>query len=169
MWKMSVLLSHARCGRQRRLREEAGFMARVRVDFRSLTLFEDEESGSTHMAMYATIKDSGGATLSQFKRHYPHPMLPSLRATLAIAAGFVVWFSVATVGHSLASPELRRSGEGDEFLRGNASCSSRGRRSRIARCWRRVRRHCPERSSGHLHLCAAASGAVRAGSCLAMG
>src|SRR5258708_28719353 len=42
-------------------------MARVRVDFRSLTLFEDEESGSTHMAMYATIKDNVGATLAQFK------------------------------------------------------------------------------------------------------
>lgn len=42
-------------------------MARIRVDFRSLTLFEDEESGSTHMAVYATIRDSAGTTLAQFR------------------------------------------------------------------------------------------------------
>jgi hypothetical protein len=42
-------------------------MPRTRVDFRSLTLFEDEESGSTHMAMYATVRDNNGATIAQFK------------------------------------------------------------------------------------------------------
>ena len=42
-------------------------MARTRIDFRSLTLFEDEEAGDTHMAMYATVRDSGGATVGSFK------------------------------------------------------------------------------------------------------
>ena len=42
-------------------------MARTRIDFRSLTLFEDEESGDTHMAMYATVRDSNGATVGSFK------------------------------------------------------------------------------------------------------
>ncbi len=42
-------------------------MPRTRVDFRSLTLFEDEESGSTHMAMYATVRDNNGTTIAQFK------------------------------------------------------------------------------------------------------
>ncbi|MBA3727559.1 MAG: hypothetical protein H0W86_14290 [Armatimonadetes bacterium] len=42
-------------------------MPRTRVDFRSLTLFEDEEAGDTHMAMYATVRDSGGTTIGQFK------------------------------------------------------------------------------------------------------
>jgi hypothetical protein len=52
----------------RRLRHKrVDDMPRTRVDFRSLTLFEDEESGDTHMAMYATIRDSGGATVAQFK------------------------------------------------------------------------------------------------------
>lgn len=38
---------------------------RTRIDFRSLTLFEGEESGDTHMAMYATVRDSGGTTIGQ--------------------------------------------------------------------------------------------------------
>ena len=42
-------------------------MPRTRIDFRSLTLFEDEEGGSTNMALYATVKDSGGNTIGQFK------------------------------------------------------------------------------------------------------
>ena len=42
-------------------------MPRTRIDFRSLTLFEDEESGDTHMAMYATVRDSGGNTVGQFQ------------------------------------------------------------------------------------------------------
>lgn len=42
-------------------------MARTRIDFRTLTLFEDEEAGSTHMAMYATVRDNGSATVGQFK------------------------------------------------------------------------------------------------------
>lgn len=41
-------------------------MPRTRVDFRSLTLFEDEESGDTHMALYVTIQDSTGTTVAQF-------------------------------------------------------------------------------------------------------
>jgi hypothetical protein len=40
---------------------------RTRVDFRSLTLFEDEESGDTHMALYATVRDSGGTGVGQFQ------------------------------------------------------------------------------------------------------
>jgi hypothetical protein len=40
---------------------------RIRIDFQSLTLFEDEEAGDTHMAMYATVKDSGGTTVAQFQ------------------------------------------------------------------------------------------------------
>lgn len=42
-------------------------MPRTRIDFRSLTLFEDEESGDTHMALYATVRDSGGNTIGQFQ------------------------------------------------------------------------------------------------------
>src|SRR5712692_330200 len=42
-------------------------MPRTRISFNSLTLFEDEESGDTHMAMYATIRDSGGTTVAQFR------------------------------------------------------------------------------------------------------
>ena len=42
-------------------------MPRTRIDFRSLTLFEDEEGGSTNMALYATVKDSGGNTVGQFQ------------------------------------------------------------------------------------------------------
>jgi hypothetical protein len=42
-------------------------MARVRLDFRTLTLFEDEESGDTHMAVYATVTDSGGNVLAGFR------------------------------------------------------------------------------------------------------
>lgn len=42
-------------------------MPRLRFDFRTLTLFEDEEAGDTHMAMYATVVDSNGALVAQFK------------------------------------------------------------------------------------------------------
>jgi len=42
-------------------------MPRTRIDFRSLTLFEDEEGGSTNMALYATVKDSGGSTIGKFQ------------------------------------------------------------------------------------------------------
>ncbi len=42
-------------------------MARVRLNFRSLTLFEDEEAGDTHMAMYANVRDNTGNRLATFK------------------------------------------------------------------------------------------------------
>ncbi|WP_289355607.1 hypothetical protein [Paenibacillus sp. S-12] len=42
-------------------------MARIRLNFRSLTLFEDEEWGDTHMAMYATVRDSSGTPLAAFQ------------------------------------------------------------------------------------------------------
>jgi hypothetical protein len=45
-------------------------MARIRLTFRSLTLFEDEEAGDTHMALYATISTpvpGGTAFLASFK------------------------------------------------------------------------------------------------------
>lgn len=42
-------------------------MPRTRISFSSLTLFEDEESGSTHMAMYATVRDSNGNTIGTFQ------------------------------------------------------------------------------------------------------
>ena len=42
-------------------------MPRTRVAFRDLTLFEDEEAGDTHMALYATVRDSGGAAVAQFR------------------------------------------------------------------------------------------------------
>jgi hypothetical protein len=42
-------------------------MPRTRIEFRSLTLFEDEEGGSTNMALYATVKDAGGNTIGQFQ------------------------------------------------------------------------------------------------------
>src|SRR4051812_565261 len=42
-------------------------MAHVRLDFRTLTLLEDEESGDTHLAMYATVTDSGGNAVATFR------------------------------------------------------------------------------------------------------
>jgi hypothetical protein len=42
-------------------------MPRMRIDFQSLTLFEDEEAGDSHMAMYATVKDSSDTEVAQFK------------------------------------------------------------------------------------------------------
>src|SRR6266568_6087983 len=42
-------------------------MPRTRIDFKSLTLIEDEESGDTHMAIYATVTDAGGSTVAQFQ------------------------------------------------------------------------------------------------------
>lgn len=42
-------------------------MSRIRLNFRNLTLFEDEEWGSTHMAMYATVRDSAGAIAAMFR------------------------------------------------------------------------------------------------------
>src|SRR6266852_666113 len=46
---------------------EGDNVPRTRVAFRDLTLFEDEEAGDTHMALYATVRDSGGAAVAQFK------------------------------------------------------------------------------------------------------
>jgi len=42
-------------------------MARVRIDFATMLLFEDEEAGDTHVALYATVVDSHGTTLGQFQ------------------------------------------------------------------------------------------------------
>jgi hypothetical protein len=42
-------------------------MSRVRLNFRNLTLFEDEESGDTHMAMYATVRDNVGGVVATFR------------------------------------------------------------------------------------------------------
>jgi hypothetical protein len=42
-------------------------MARVRLDFRTLLLLEDEEAGDTHMAMYTTVVDSGGNNVATFR------------------------------------------------------------------------------------------------------
>lgn len=42
-------------------------MPRARIDFRSLTLFEDEEAGDTHMAIYVTITDGNGVIVGQFQ------------------------------------------------------------------------------------------------------
>jgi hypothetical protein len=53
-------LANGTCGR-------VGIVARTRIDFRSLTLFEDEESGDTHVALYATVRDDAGATVGQFR------------------------------------------------------------------------------------------------------
>lgn len=42
-------------------------MPRTRLNFNSLTLFEDEESGDTHMALYVTVRDSNGTDIADFK------------------------------------------------------------------------------------------------------
>ena len=42
-------------------------MARVRLDFQTLLLLEDEEAGDTHMAMYATVVDSAGNNVASFR------------------------------------------------------------------------------------------------------
>jgi hypothetical protein len=42
-------------------------MARVRLTFRNLTLFEDEEAGDTHMALYAAVRDDTGAVITTFR------------------------------------------------------------------------------------------------------
>lgn len=42
-------------------------MARMRLTFESLSLFEDEEAGDTHMAMYATVTDPNGVQLASFR------------------------------------------------------------------------------------------------------
>ncbi len=42
-------------------------MPRVRLTFEDLTLFEDEEAGDTHVAMYASVTDASGAALAAFK------------------------------------------------------------------------------------------------------
>jgi len=42
-------------------------MALVRLNFRNLTLFEDEEAGDTHMAMYAAVRDNVGGVVATFR------------------------------------------------------------------------------------------------------
>ena len=42
-------------------------MARVRLDFQTLLLLEDEEAGDTHMAMYATVVDYAGNNVASFR------------------------------------------------------------------------------------------------------
>ncbi|MEU1599169.1 fibronectin type III domain-containing protein [Streptomyces sp. NPDC005708] len=42
-------------------------MARIRLTFESLTLFQDEEAGDTHMAVYVTVKDTAGNQLAAFR------------------------------------------------------------------------------------------------------
>jgi hypothetical protein len=42
-------------------------MSRIRLNFRNLALFEDEDWGSVRMAMYATVRDSGGAEVASFQ------------------------------------------------------------------------------------------------------
>lgn len=41
-------------------------MTRMRLDFTSLTLFEDEDWGSVHMAMYAAVRDDTGTVIGSF-------------------------------------------------------------------------------------------------------
>src|SRR5439155_26264125 len=42
-------------------------MALVRLNFRNLTLFEDEEAGDTHMALYVTVRDNVGGDVATFR------------------------------------------------------------------------------------------------------
>src|ERR1043165_9134796 len=42
-------------------------MSLIRMNFRNLTLYEDEEWGSTHMALYVTVRDNVGATVGTFR------------------------------------------------------------------------------------------------------
>jgi hypothetical protein len=42
-------------------------MPRVRLTFEDLTLFEDEEAGDTHVAVYASVTDANGSSLATFK------------------------------------------------------------------------------------------------------
>ena len=46
---------------------ESVVLPRTRLNFNSLTLFEDEESGDTHMALYVTVRDSNGTDIADFK------------------------------------------------------------------------------------------------------
>ena len=46
---------------------ESAVLPRTRLNFNSLTLFEDEESGDTHMALYVTVRDSNGTDIADFK------------------------------------------------------------------------------------------------------
>ena len=40
---------------------------KTRVEFESLTLIEDEDAGSTNMAIYATLKDASANTIGSFR------------------------------------------------------------------------------------------------------
>jgi hypothetical protein len=42
-------------------------MPRVLLEFQYLSLFEDEDAGSVHMAMYATVRDSANAIIASFR------------------------------------------------------------------------------------------------------
>jgi hypothetical protein len=42
-------------------------MARVRLEFRSITIFEEEDPGATHVALYATVKDSASNVIASFR------------------------------------------------------------------------------------------------------
>jgi hypothetical protein len=42
-------------------------MARVRLDFQSITLFEEEDWGATHVALYATVKDAADNVIGTFR------------------------------------------------------------------------------------------------------
>jgi len=42
-------------------------MARVRLEFQSITIFEEEDPGATHVALYATVKDSAENVIGTFR------------------------------------------------------------------------------------------------------
>jgi len=42
-------------------------MARVRLEFQTITIFEEEDPGATHVAMYATVKDAAENVIGSFK------------------------------------------------------------------------------------------------------
>ncbi|MGW3101367.1 hypothetical protein [Streptomyces sp. NPDC001100] len=54
-------------------------MPRIRLTFQSLSLFEDEEAGDTHMAMYATVKDAAGNQLGAFRWNNQYQKVDEVR------------------------------------------------------------------------------------------
>ncbi|MGW9022694.1 hypothetical protein ACWGQ5_00340 [Streptomyces sp. NPDC055722] len=55
-------------------------MTRIRLTFESLTLFQDEEAGDTHMAVYATVTDTAGNQLAAFRWNNQNQKVDEVRS-----------------------------------------------------------------------------------------
>ncbi|MFF4361633.1 hypothetical protein [Streptomyces sp. NPDC001604] len=76
-------------------------MARIRLAFESLTLFEDEEANDTHMAMYAVVKDASGNQLASFRWNNQSQKVDEVRSyslQLDAANSPVVDFELDAIG-----------------------------------------------------------------------